>query len=73
LLIPLSMTSSLPTVKAALSGARKTTALAISLGLPKRSAGIWFLTGGRWLNACASRSAVRPLGVGDLEGRPLFR
>jgi hypothetical protein len=36
------MINSLPTVKADSSEARKITALAISLGLPKRLAGIWF-------------------------------
>src|SRR6266851_2476289 len=44
LLIPPSITSSLPTVKAASSEARKTTAWAISPGSPKRPAGIWLWT-----------------------------
>jgi hypothetical protein len=41
LLIPPSITNSLPTVNAPSSEARNTTACAISVGVPRRPSGIW--------------------------------
>lgn len=43
LLMPPSMINSLPTVNADSSEAKNTTALATSLGLPKRPIGIWLV------------------------------